>query len=88
MSTQEKIVSTQNPESPDPLSVEAAGVLRALADYVEQGGRCHGYVVAIAKDRDDDFGDRIGIGGSPDVIQGLLDVTRSKALTSLNNNPL
>ena len=72
----------REPETPDHLSVEAAGVLRALADYVEQGRRCAGYVVAIAKDRDDDFGDRIGIGGGLDVIQGLLDVTQSKALTS------
>ena len=78
----------REPETPYHLSVEAAGVLRALADYVEQAGRCQGYVVAIATDRDDDAGDRIGIGGSPDVIQGLLDVTQSKALTSLNNNPL
>ncbi len=78
-------MSTQNPESPDPLSVEAAGVLRALADYVEQGGRCHGYVVAVAKDLDDDFGDRIGIGGAPEVIEGLLAVARSKSVP-INQN--
>jgi hypothetical protein len=63
-------------ENPDPLSVEAAGALRALADYVEKGGRCRGYIVAITKDVKEDSGDRIVIGGSPDVIQGLLDVTK------------
>lgn len=66
-------MSSENPESPDPLSVEAAG---ALADYVEQSGRCRGYIVAITKDVKEDSGDRIVIGGSPDVIQGLLDVTK------------
>ncbi len=63
----------------EPLHTEAAGVLRARANFIGQSGRCDGYVVALATDLDDDSGDRIGFGGDLRVVRGLLSVAGTKA---------
>ena len=62
------------PFESEPLHIEAARMLRALADHIEEAGECRAFVaVAIVADKPD----CVEFGGEAGAIEGVLDHIRA-----------
>jgi hypothetical protein len=65
------------PFETEPLHIEAARMLRALADHIEEAGACKAYVAAIIVDEPDNAAHGVEFGGEAGAIEGVLDRIRA-----------